>query len=259
MSEARTWSYSSASTIAQCGMQWWLQKVARAPQRPAAWFSHGTSVHSAIEHYERSERRSRKSAIEVFHTEYDRLIAEAQETEPDDTKWLRGGRVTTARDIDNRRDTGATQVEWYMDFADISGFKIWRTPEGEPALELRFEREWGGVPVIGYIDAVWEWPDGSIEPVDLKTGARPEAARQLGVYRVALEETYGLTITHGRYVLLKTGIADPVELTWYTRRRMDVMFSAAQAAVDNRMFDSHVGKHCFTCTVKDHCGEYQIF
>src|SRR5690606_41284538 len=62
----------------------------------------------------------------------------------------------------------------YTQFAKESEFEVWKLPDGSPAIEVPFEIQLGGVTVVGYIDVVWQWPDGSIEPVDYKTGTRSE-------------------------------------------------------------------------------------
>src|SRR5690606_27821693 len=104
-------SWSQLSTHADCEMAWWLEKVVRAPGRTAAWFHHGTAVHSAIEEWERAGRISDDGAVEIFVNEYDQLISQHKQSHPDLSLWLRG-RGSTEKDIETRRTKGVDQVEW---------------------------------------------------------------------------------------------------------------------------------------------------
>src|SRR5690606_37391468 len=246
-------------------MAWWLEKVVRAPGRTAAWFHHGTAVHSAIEEWERAGRISDDGAVEIFVNEYDQLISQHKQSHPDLSLWLRG-RGSTEKDIETRRTKGVDQVEWYTQFAKESDFEVWKLPDGSPAIEVPFEIQLGCVTVVGYIDVVWQWPDGSIEPVDYKTGTSDQDPYQLALYRVALEELYGVSITHGRYVKLAKKTADPIDLTHpaYSRVWLDNLFADFKYKVE--MSDERptitpklgkTGIDCFTCTQKDNCLPYQ--
>lgn len=79
----------------------------KAPRSPAAWFAQGIAVHSAAEYYENSLGGADLDAVqEHYGAEYNRLISEGLETEPDLSKWLTGGRVRAADDIHRRRERG---------------------------------------------------------------------------------------------------------------------------------------------------------
>src|SRR5699024_11228456 len=64
-------SVSQLTTYTACSEQFRLQRVAKAPQQPAAWFIHGSGFHHAIEEYELSGRQmtveqARQSAYDYY-------------------------------------------------------------------------------------------------------------------------------------------------------------------------------------------------
>ena len=60
-------SVSQYTTYVQCGEAYRLERVAKAPQTPAAWFVQGTAVHAAVEAYELSYRAlTAAEAVKVF-------------------------------------------------------------------------------------------------------------------------------------------------------------------------------------------------
>jgi putative RecB family exonuclease len=245
-------SLSQLDTYAKCGYAWKLAKRDRVPQMTAAWFIHGTAVHSACEAWERSGR-TLDIGLEFERVYEDLRVKELVKT-PDESMWLRGGRKSREQDIEERRGKGRAQSQAYAAWAVQQPWRIWELPDGSPALELAFVQTLGGVDVLGYIDAVWEWPDGSIEPVDLKSGTKlPDNPRQLGLYGVAIETIFGVPATHGRYLMLKDMTDRPVALAAYTAASLGESFAAMARGVEANAFVPNPGSHCFTCTSKLSC------
>src|SRR5690606_10560801 len=189
----RRMSYSQLSQLKQCGYSFYLQRIAkdqngnRLQMATAAWFMQGTAEHHAIEMWERSGRTI--DAVAEFTAEYDRSIAAAMQTHPDEYLWLRGGRKGRDQDIAERRAIGIQQVARYVEWAPTQPWRIWTDPAGVPALELSFSIRLGDVEVIGFIDAIWEHEDGRLEPVDWKTGSqKPKAPDQLDLYGTVIRE-----------------------------------------------------------------------
>src|SRR4051794_37458343 len=90
-----------------------LEKVARAPQTPAAWVYGGTAFHHATEYYEKGWCTAEEAEAEYLRY-YDEEIANAKEREPATGRWLTGGRTRGDVDIANRRERGKIQVRTYI-------------------------------------------------------------------------------------------------------------------------------------------------
>ncbi|MDM4718421.1 PD-(D/E)XK nuclease family protein [Micromonospora sp. WMMA1363] len=247
---------SQLQTFSKCGEQWRLEKRVLAPSRPAAWCHQGTAFHTAVEAWERNYRQDHPGDIlDLFETEYDRLVAVDMEREPDLARWLTGGNSRADADITRRRERGATQVQGYMDYALADSGRVWRDPDGFPALEVEFRLDLGGVAVVGYIDQVWQWGTGQIGPRDLKTGTRlPGSPLQLGVYRVAVQELYGFLPAWGDFYMAKNNRPErPVDLSRYTREWVTSQFRMLEAGIRAESFLPNPGDGCRTCGVSEFC------
>ncbi|WP_425564120.1 PD-(D/E)XK nuclease family protein, partial [Nonomuraea longicatena] len=96
-------SVSQLSSFAGCGEAYYLERVARAPQTPAAWFAQGTAVHEAVEHWERTYREhSPEQAQAWYYDAWEREIDAALAVEPDLSKWQAPGRTKPHTDLKNR-------------------------------------------------------------------------------------------------------------------------------------------------------------
>lgn len=256
-------SVSQLSTYSQCSEAFRLQKVAKAPQRPAAWFGHGSAFHSAIEEYELSGRAMTiEQAQEHYRADYDRRINEEQERVPEPEKWLTGGRTKAETDVENRRQRGADQVKIYIEYAEAHAdqWRIWPVGDRGYAVELQFEVDFGGVNVLGYIDQVREYADGSIIPVDLKSGTKePASALQLATYAHVINEFMGVLPTSGTFWMPKlrrdgTLVGDVwKDLTAWTKPLLDKMYRGFDAAERAGIYLPQPGDMCRVCTVQDAC------
>lgn len=249
-------SVSQLTTFTKCGEQYRLERVARAPGRPAAWFHQGTAFHSTAEHWERNFRQDHPDdMLDLYTSEYDRLIAESTVREPDLSRWLTGGRTKTADDIARRRQRGADQVEGYMVYALADPGRPWLIGGTEPALEVEFRLDLDGIEVIGFIDQIWQWSTGQIGPRDLKTGSKlPDWPFQLGVYGLAIEALYGFRPSWGDYYMAKNNApGSPVNLAPFTRDRITRWFHDMDAGAKAGVFLPNPGDGCRTCGVADFC------
>lgn len=248
-------SVSQLGTFASCGEAYRLQKVAKAPRSPAAWFTQGTAFHTATEAWENSRREiSDDTVVETFYLEYDTLIAQDLHREPDLNNWLTGGRTKAQTDIDNRRARGANQVIDYLKYCNSSPERVWSTKD-DVAVEVEFHLDLDGLIILGYIDQLIVWPDGQVSVRDLKTGTkRPDWAFQLGVYALAVEQDWGYRPRYGDYYIAKDGRPDPlVDLSRFTRPMLTRWFHNLDKAVKLGAFVPNPGDGCRTCAVQDFC------
>lgn len=254
-----TRSVSQFKNYRDCGYRYKLEKIDRVWQRPAAWFPMGSAVHRAAEVYELTGRRlTLAEAQAVFEVSYADEVNEYLAVSPNMTEWFSSGQYGGEEDIPRRHDVGMDQVAKYLVYYGEGGkaadVRVWRTPDGDPAIELGFEVELGGVVVRGFIDAVMVMPDGTIVVVDNKTGANPGDEFQLKVYAEALRIAYGLTVTTGYYWMGKTGkLTKPYDLTTWSSEDVAAAFAAMDEAVKAERFEPNPGPNCARCGVAESC------
>lgn len=254
-------SVSQLVSYSQCGESARLQKVAKAPQRPASWFHMGSAAHHSIEAYENSGRElSVEDAIKGFEDKYDLLVAADLAKWPDWDAWLTGGRKGGEADMRDRRVIGAYQVADYIRYAEENAAE-WRII----ASEVQFEIDLGGIDCLGYIDQVAQRADGSIQVRDLKGGSTiPGSAFQLAVYGLAVEEYMGVTPASACFVKLARpatarGKAKPTtelehDLSLWSRDQIVRMFRDFNKAELQGIFLPNPSDRCETrCGVADYC------
>lgn len=246
-------SNSQLETYSNCSYAWYLSKVKRVKPMTAAWFMHGTAVHTALEKWEESGRQI--DPVPVFETEYKRIIREELVEFPDESEWIRGGRKSRQTDILERLDKGKAQIKAWMDFAYEQPWCIWTLPDGNPALEVGFELELAGQIVVGYIDAIIQDAEtGEVMVVDWKSGSKaPESDRQLGLYRLAVKELFGLDVARGGYGMLKDASIRWHDLSRYRREVLEADYGGLLRGIEAGSFIKRPGQGCFVCTVKKHC------
>lgn len=190
-----------------CAYAYYLSRIKKVWQKPAAWFPQGTAVHAVFEAYEKSGRTMTLAEAEVrFSVEYAKATAVYAEHTPNLDYWHWSGPYNGETDLPRRHDKGIEQIRrWYQYRADNPDDKPWTTPDGEPAIELPFEIDLEGVAVRGYIDVVEERRAGGLRAVDYKTGKRPGDEFQLATYATAVEKLHGVRPSTGAYYMAAAG------------------------------------------------------
>lgn len=252
----RRYSPSRLQTYTRCQHAYYLEKVARAPQRQAGWFIQGTAVHSAIEAYERSFRMlDLNEVLTVFTETWNREMEKALDHQPHEQMWMVGGRRTVSTDIRIRFEQGQQQVRSYLErnTADADP-KTFEFVPGEPAIEMGFELDLGEFSVVGYIDQVLEDPERGLIPQDWKTGSRiPSSPYQLATYKVALEELTGEAVVCGRFWMCRTNEPVVIDLTPFTKSVVRDWYEQLHRGVLGEVFLPNPGDACFTCSVLPSC------
>jgi len=141
-------------------------------------------------------------------------------------------------------------IQWRVN----SGWEIWETPQGVPAIELMLEIETGGVNIKGAIDRVFVTPQNEIIIVDLKTGMRtPQSDLQLQVYACMLERATGVRPHYGAYWMARQGgTSVPTELNKFTLQKLDEMIGLFQIARENNLYLPNF-ESCKMCSVMEYC------
>lgn len=198
-------SVSQHNQYVRCPLSYKLSRIDKVWRRPASWLSQGLAVHAAMEHWEKSDRTATLEELEaIYEDEFWASIGDQQTTTPDLEMWFGSGPYDPVADVERRRRVGWKQIQDLIAYTNDKGDPVWTTPDGKKAIELKFEVELGGVPVIGFIDKIVETNKG-LTVRDIKTGAKPGDKFQLATYAEAIRLMYGVTIERGDYHMGKTG------------------------------------------------------
>lgn len=135
-----------------------------------------------------------------------------------------------------------------------SDWKLWTTPDHQPAVEVAFNVIIGGISFKGAIDRIFVTPDGELVILDLKTGLRtPQTDLQLQVYACLLEKVYGVRPTWGCYWMARTGsTSTPVSLDGFTLKKLDEMVALFQKARENNLYLPNFDG-CKMCSLTEYC------
>lgn len=265
MSPVKYRSYSQYSQFTRCAYSYYLARIERVKQRPAAWLPMGTAAHEVAEEYELSDRTmtvAQAQALyrEVYARDTDKLLLET----PNTSDWFASGPYRGDVDIERRWRLGQEHVEryirWYEAHPDE---KPWVLKDGRLAVELAFKIDLGGVQVRGFIDWVG-WVNGKLVVRDNKTGNTPGTDDQLKLYGIAVEDYLSwigepAQVEQGDFFMTRTGKPTvPYDLTKVTRDEMAGEFVRVDAAIKAGDFPpSPTVDKCRFCSVSSGC-EYRL-
>lgn len=254
-------SVSQLTSYSSCSENYYLQRIAKAPERPAAWLQMGVSLHFVVEEWEKGGRTEDVAALQAKYSEhYNAGIEATLATWPDPEVWMTGGSKTGAQDIADREALGRWQVADYVRFAKEHEAH-WRVIE----TEVRFELDFGGVPVLGFIDQIRQNADGSIEADDVKSGTGYDKVVQLATYAHAVHKFMGVLPTTGAFVKAgrpptprskkgKPTHDERHDLTAWTKSKLDRWFVDMDRAERAGIYLPNPGDHCArTCGVAQFC------
>lgn len=240
-----------------CPYRYYLKRIEKVWEKPAAWLPQGLAVHEAAEAYERSERTmSLEDTEAVYEDSYRQHMNRLIKDTPDLDAWFNSGKYRGREDAFRRRDLGREQVARYIDYYDEHPSEVvWFTPDGEPAIELETTGFFGDVEVRGYVDQVIEFEKGEIRIRDIKSGNKPGDDFQLAVYARLLEEMYDVVIRRGDYWMGRNGKPTvPFDLRDWTYDRLTEEFGEMDEGVREERFDPAPDQSkCMFCPVKDSC------
>lgn len=251
-------SVSQYKEYRDCPYRYYLRRVARAWQRPAAWLAQGIAVHQAAEAWERSGRRMPLTeAQDVFRTSYAAETNRMCSTTPNLEFWFPSGPYAGEQDIERRYQLGLEQVARYVTYySDHAPDEIiWTTPDGVPAVELAFDVELGGVRVRGLVDQVVIHPVHGLLVRDIKSGNNPGDAFQLGTYAEAVRERYGVAVALGDYWMGRRGKPTVAyKLDQWPRRRLAEAYREVDEGIKEERFDPQPDESkCRFCPVATAC------
>lgn len=151
-------------------------------------------------------------------------------------------------------ENGKKFVDNWVTWRDNSNWKVWTTPEGQPAIEVMFSVEIGGILFKGAIDRIFITPDGELVILDLKTSLRtPQTDLQLQVYACLMEKVWGIRPSWGCYWMARTGTTSlPVNLNGFTLKKLDEMVALFQKARENDIYLPNF-ESCKICSLTEYC------
>lgn len=170
-----------------------------------------------------------------------------------------GGRATKANpqkeDVNFWQATGPQWVQAYIDWRKANpDWKLWKTPQGAPAIELAMLPEFAGVPVKMILDRVFE-VNGELVIVDLKTSQQtPTNTLQLGFYKVGMLKTFGIDVKWGTYWMARQhGVSPLVSLEQYTEDKLEYLVSGFDKARKAGIFLPNTNNCQYKCGLTAHC------
>lgn len=269
MSDVR--SYSQLSAYDRCPYMYYLERVEKVWQRPAAWLPMGTAVHSAAEAWELSGRvMTLEEAQTVFREAYrastDLLLTET----PNARYWFASGPYKGPEDIARRYRLGqehvARYIAWYekhpeqkpIRYTDLEGVE-------KIGVEMPFALKIGGVQVRGFIDWIGYKDDGETLIVrDNKTGNNPGGPDQLATYALAVEARWalpdvGVHVEEGDFFMTRTGKPTiPYALTRAVKVQLAEDFATLDENVKAGNFPAKPeASKCMFCSVNASC-KYRV-
>lgn len=184
----------------------------------------------------------------------------AKESEGKDLTNARvGGRATKANpqkeDVNFWQATGPQWVQAYIDWRKANpDWKLWKTPQGAPAIELAMLPDFAGVPVKMILDRVFE-VNGELVIVDLKTSQQtPTNTLQLGFYKVGMLRTFGIDVKWGTYWMARQhGVSPLVSLEQYTEDKLEYLVSGFDKARKAGIFLPNTNNCQYKCGLTDYC------
>lgn len=205
--------------------------------------------------------KTEDAAAELFAECFETELLETTEEHPDMGQWSVAGKAKKQpEDVSWWRANGPQMVVNYVNWRARSGWKPWRTPDGELAVELDITVDLPGQePLKMFIDQVMvSQPARELVIVDLKTGARtPESDLQLGVYRLGVLRKYGIDIRLGAYWMARKGEMSGVyDLTHLRPELLELYYARFRQARELGIFIPHPTFLCRACAMRDYCAAY---
>lgn len=242
-----------------CGYAYFLNRIARAWSKPAAWLPQGLAVHEAAEFWEKSNRTaSREEVIAAYQKSYREHTTRLEHDTPNLNFWFPSGPYKGWDDITRRALLGLDMVDRYLKYYQETAPNevIWITPDGEPAIELRFDMVLDGIKITGFIDQVISMiMDGKLRLRDIKSGNSPGDTFQLKVYDIAVLEEFGIAIGEGDYWMGRKGKpTKPYDLTPMSREQVIDLFGKMDSGVKQESFEPDPSPDkCRFCSVASAC------
>jgi ATP-dependent exoDNAse (exonuclease V) beta subunit len=171
-----------------------------------------------------------------------RIAGKSTKANPDkeDAKWW--------------NDKGPEWVQSYIDWRNSNkNWKIWKTPQGVPAIELGIVPKFAGVPVKMIIDRIFD-VDGQPVIVDLKTSKMtPTSTLQLGFYKAGIKQVFGVDVNYGNYWMARlSGTGEMIDISKYSEDMISYFVEKFDIARRAGIFLPNTN-NCNRCGLTEYC------
>lgn len=253
-------SHSQLDQYLRCGKQYQLERLVKYPMPPTWYFIGGTAVHLATARLDQEPMDSwTPDRCEFLWSQaYNEGIQEAYEYWPEDSQWLKAGRVSR-----NNKD-GQGYRYWGARGRDaVVGYAEWRMAHREEyqlaEIEYEFTVELGSHKLKGYIDRVFDWDHKARGYVvmDLKNATkRPSSPYQLALYRHGWETTHkgNARVRQAGWYMCKDNQFFPERIDHLTPSVLGGIFDKYLAGLEAEVFLPRIGDDCFGCPARPACG-----
>lgn len=260
-------SHSARESLERCARQYFLTRVAKAPQLPALWLAGGSAVHEATEFYDllrigqagdgTPEDLADLEIAGIWESCFNAQLAEAEEREEDTRKW----RQSQTEPIEVWRRMGLQFVQAYIDWRERSPWEIWTTPDGLPAIELDVSGRLPGceVEIKAFLDRVfWDPVMKKLVIVDLKTSKKPpKSPAQFETYAALLKAKYGVDVHLGvPFMNRRAALGTPFDLSEVTPEAVGAVYGKAWEQIKGYMAAGNFPadtSDCFLCDTRAAC------
>lgn len=226
----------------------------------------GKAVHSGTEDYDRWLLRDHRAGeVWDWATEWPRIFdltvrMEEELNGSSRDSWTIYGQATKKYpDKENEvfwRDKGEQFCRNWQAWREANpGYTEWVSPTGEVGIELEFFLEFGGVPMKGFIDRVFQLGN-SLMVMDIKSGrTMPETILQLELYASAIDLQFGIRPDLGGYWDARKGKLLHPEQLGQTVGTMDVieLVDGFITTAETGHFLPRPGRQCTYCSFNKTC------
>jgi RecB family exonuclease len=258
----RTRSYSQLSEFHQCSWRFYLRRFLKVKEQPSVWTAGGNAFHKTTEMFDEMlwqendlSKQDARPWYGTFVDQFENELDELRAINPDESTWRAASKGR--EDVAFWRKLGPVLISQYIQWRTSTNDTLRiAAVKGAPAVEVKVETSLGGVPVVGYIDRVFQDTEtGVLEIVDYKSGARmPQTPDQLGQYSVQLEQQEGVPVTWGAFYNARKATLDgPIDLRRYTEQSFGEEYQQLEASLEAKKFEPNITALCKACGVKDAC------
>ena len=261
------------SWASRCQKEFFLRRIAGAPETPAWWLVGGSAVHEVTEELDRrglefdltpAEMNVTLDIEDLFQSKLAELVRATEEaTEIPSADWIAAG----FRPPQNRsywEKNGPQMVSNWLSWRERTGWKVaWIGDMPIIEYDLDVTMEIGGVErsVLGAPDRIFELPNKELVIVDIKSGSTtPSSPAQQGLYATLLELEGHRRPKFGTFVKVgiqpKTGGGKHLTLAplkKYDERYFEQLFTAFRSQLETGTFLPNVGDFCDRCGVRGSC------
>ena len=151
-------------------------------------------------------------------------------------------------------NNGIEFVNSWINWKRNSGWKIWETPNGDPAIELGLTPKFDNTLVKLVLDRVMVNPEGELIILDIKTGRNtPSSDLQLAFYAAGMEQAFGIRPRWGTYWMARQGgTGVPLDLDLVPTSTVDYLIKEFNRARKANLFIPNL-TNCKMCSRTDYC------